>query len=336
MSNQSSVIITGGAGFIGSYLCEKFLQKKCQVICVDNLITGQKKNIKHLINNPSFKFIQADISQSSIIKKLSSIITLPRILRDRQPSNLILHFASPAGPNPNSPKSYLQYPIKTYLANSIGTHYLLKLARKIKAEFLFASTSEVYGNPIEHPQKETYFGNVNPLGPRSCYDESKRFGEMAVMTFGKKYHLKTKIIRIFNTYGPRMNVYDGRVIPLFITQALANKPITIFGNGQQTRSFCYINDLIKGIIAVIDKAEAYQLFNVGNPEEVQIIKLAEIIKKLTNSSSKFIFKSLPIDDPIRRKPDLTKIKKALDWKPIINLNEGLKKTIKYFEKMTND
>jgi len=324
-----SAIITGGAGFIGSYLCKQFLQEKYQVICIDNLITGQKKNIKHLIGNPSFTFIQADVSQPSIIDKLSSVV-------NHKLSVIILHFASPAGPNPDSPKSYLQYPIKTYLTNSIGTHYLLELAKKIKAEFLFASTSEVYGNPLEHPQKETYFGNVNTLGPRSCYDESKRFGEMATMTFAKKYNLKAKIVRIFNTYGPRMNVDDGRVIPLFISQALKNKPITIFGSGKQTRSFCYINDLIQAISAIINKAANYEVFNAGNNKEIQIIKLAELIKKLTHSSSKIIFKPLPIDDPLRRKPDLTKIKKELAWQPSINLKKGLEETILYFKEMVNN
>lgn len=325
ITNHQSVLITGGAGFIGSHLCEEFIKKKFKVVCVDNLITGQKKNIKHLLDNPNFKFINADVSKYSTIKKLSSIISHQSLA-----INHILHFASPAGPNPNSPKSYLKYPIETYLVNSIGTHYLLKLAKKIKAEFIFASTSEVYGDPKEHPQKETYFGNVNPIGPRSCYDISKRFGEMATMTFGKKNKLNAKIVRIFNTYGSRMNPDDGRVIPQFILQSLNNRPITIYGKGKQTRSFCYIDDLIKGIMLIINKGKKGEVYNLGSSKEIQIIALAKMIKKLTDSSSKLEFKSLPIDDPKKRKPDLGKIKKAVNWRPEILLGQGLQKTIKYF------
>ena len=325
MNHQPSVLITRGTGFIGSHLCEEFIKKEFKVICVDNLITGQKKNIQHLLDNPNFQFINADVSKYSTIKKLSSIINHQSLV-----INYILHFASPAGPNPNSPKSYIQYPVKTYLVNSIGTHYLLELARKNKAEFIFASTSEVYGDPKQHPQKETYFGNVNPIGPRSCYDESKRFGEMAVATFSKKYKLKAKIIRIFNTYGPKMNPDDGRAIPQFILQALNNKPITIYGRGEQTRSFCFIDDLIKGIILIINKANAGEVFNLGSNKEIQIITLAKMIKKLTNSSSRLEFKPLPTDDPKKRKPDLEKIKKAVNWKPEILIGQGLQKTIKYF------
>lgn len=323
MNHQLSTLITGGAGFIGSHLCEKFLKQNYKVICVDNLITGQKKNISHLLNNPNFRFIQADVSQPSIINKLSSAIN--------HQLSIILHFASPAGPNPHSPKSYLKYPIKTYLVNSLGTHYLLELAKKTKAEFLFASTSEVYGDPLQHPQKEIYFGNVNPIGPRSCYDESKRFGEMATITFGKKYKINTKIVRIFNTYGPRMNPDDGRVIPQFILQALQDKPITIYGDGQQTRSFCYIDDLVKGIMLIVKKAKPYEVFNLGSDQETKIIDLAKIIKQLTGSDSCFTFKPLPIDDPEKRRPDLEKIKKTLGWQSQTNLKEGLKKTITYFK-----
>jgi dTDP-glucose 4,6-dehydratase len=323
----SSIVITGGAGFIGSHLCDEYIKLGHQVICVDNLITGSKNNIKHLLNNPNFHFLNADVSTKEGIKKVQSLITNYKLLITH-----VLHFASPAGPNPNSPKSYLQYPIKTYLVNSIGTHYLLKLAKNYKAEFLFASTSEVYGNPLQHPQKETYFGNVNPIGNRSCYDESKRFGEMATITFAKKHKLTTKIVRIFNTYGPRMNPEDGRVIPQFITQSLKNKPITVYGTGRQTRSFCYIDDLVKGIIKVAHNSPTYEVFNIGNDKEIDIVYLAKAIKKLTNSKSKIIYKPLPKDDPEKRKPDLTKIKTMLKWEPKTNLEEGLNKVIDYFNK----
>jgi len=323
---MKSILITGGAGFIGSHLCDKFINLKYKVICIDNLLTGKKENIQHLLTNPNFIFIQADVSNPSIVKKVVNIIKLKSLNISH-----LLHFASPAGPNPNSPKSYLKYPIKTYLVNSIGTHYLLELIKKIKAEFLFASTSEIYGNPLQHPQKETYFGNVNTIGPRSCYDESKRFGEMATITFGKKFKLKTKIVRIFNTYGPRMNPDDGRVIPQFILQAIKNQSITIYGNGQQTRSFCYIDDLIESIVLIANKAQTYQVFNIGNNQEIKIIDLAKKIKNLTNSKSKFIYNSLPIDDPEKRQPDLSKIQTKFGWKPKISLDQGLIPTISYFK-----
>lgn len=319
---NKTVLISGGAGFIGSHLCEEFLNKNFKVICLDNLITGQECNIRHLLKNPNFQFILADISD----KKTYQQSTI-----NNQQFNFILHFASPAGPNPNSPKSYLKYPIETYLVNSFGTHYLLELAKKFKAEFIFASTSEVYGDPKVHPQKENYWGNVNPLGPRACYDESKRFGEMATSTYGKKNNLKTKIIRIFNTYGPKMNPKDGRVIPQFIIQALKGQPLTIYGKGQQTRSFCYIDDLVKGIMLIIEKAKPGSIFNLGNNQEIQISYLANLIKKLTNSNSKIVYKTLPLDDPEKRKPDLNKIKKELSWQPVINIKEGLKKTINWFK-----
>lgn len=322
---MQSILITGGAGFIGSHLCEKFIKKEFKVVCVDNLITGQKKNIKHLLDNPNFKFINADVSKKATINKISSVIS-------HQSSTIshILHFASPAGPNPFSPLSYYQLPIKTYLVNSIGTHYLLKLARKNKAEFVFASTSEVYGDPEEHPQKETYFGHVNLLGPRACYDVSKRFGEMAVTTFAKKHKLNTKIIRIFNTYGPRMNPKDGRAVPLFITQALKNELVTVFGSGKQTRSFCYIDDLIKGIIKIIQKGKVNEVYNLGSPEEITINQVLKKILTLTDSSSKVEYKARLKDDPQKRCPDIAKVRKHLAWQPETSLTQGLKKTIQYF------
>lgn len=329
--NHKSILITGGAGFIGSHLCDEYLKNGFSVICVDNLITGQEKNIAHLLNNPNFKFIKADVANQNTYN-LQPFDSARGRLTTYNFSH-ILHFASPAGPNPHSPKSYLKFPIETYLANSIGTHYLLELAKKYQAEFLFASTSEVYGDPLEHPQKETYFGNVNTLGPRSCYDESKRFGEMATVTYGKKFNLKTKIVRIFNTYGPRMNPLDGRVIPQFITQALQNQDITIYGSGKQTRSFCYIDDLISGIKLILEKGEPWETYNLGNDEEISINDLAFSIKKIINSSSQITFKELPVDDPERRKPDLTKTKSKLKWQPITPLENGLQKTINYFKQV---
>lgn len=316
------VLITGGAGFIGSHLSEKLLNLNYQIVCLDNLITGQKKNIAHLLKNPNFKFIEADVANKKTYQLLN--------IKD-QNFNYILHLASPAGANPHSPLSYYQLPIKTYLVNSIGTHYLLQLVKKTGAEFLFASTSEVYGNPKKHPQKETYFGNVNPVGPRSCYDESKRFGEMATITYSKKHNLKSKIIRIFNTYGPKMNPDDGRAVPLFITQALKNKPIIIYGTGKQTRSFCYIDDLVKGIIQVIDKGKPREIYNLGNPEETTINQIVEKIISLVNSKSKITHKKELKDDPQKRCPDINKVKQ-LNWQPEISLDEGLQKTIKYFRR----
>ena len=317
---MKTVLIAGGAVFIGSHLCKKFIDLDYKVICVDNLITGQKKNINHLFKKPNFKFIKADLTK----KKDYSL------LNDQY--SLILHFASPAGANPHSPLSYYQLPIETYLINSIGTHYLLELAKKTKAEFLFASTSEIYGNPLEHPQKETYFGNTNPIGPRSCYDESKRFGEMATTTYGKKYNLNTKIVRIFNTYGPRMNPKDGRAIPLFITQALENKPINIYGTGKQTRSFCYIDDLINGVIKIIHQGESGEAYNLGTPEEITINQALEKILSLTKSKSEIVHQKKLKDDPQKRCPDINKAREKLDWQPKVSLEKGLLKTIEYFRR----
>ncbi|PIS09186.1 NAD-dependent dehydratase [Candidatus Beckwithbacteria bacterium CG10_big_fil_rev_8_21_14_0_10_34_10] len=317
---MKKVLITGGAGFIGSHLSEEFLNLGYQVTCLDNFITGQKKNISRLAASPNFKLIKSDVSKKSTYELLD------------QPYSLILHFASPAGANPKSPLSYYKLPIKTYLVNSIGTHYLLKLAKKNKAEFIFASTSEVYGNPLEHPQKETYFGNTNPVGPRACYDESKRFGEMVTNTYGKKHQLNTKIVRIFNTYGPRMNPKDGRAIPLFITQALKNKPINIYGTGKQTRSFCYIADLVKGIVEVINLGKPGEIYNLGNPEEITINQMVEKIINLTNSESKVIYQKELEDDPQKRCPDISKAKKGLNWEPKVSLEKGLLKTIEYFRR----
>jgi nucleoside-diphosphate-sugar epimerase len=324
--NQTTVV-TGGAGFIGSHLCDYFINKGNKVICLDNLLTGQKKNIAQLLNNPNFHFLEADVVKQSTIKKIESLITHYSLLITD-----ILHFASPAGPHPTYPLSYFKLPIKTYLVNSIGTHYLLELARKHKATFLFASTSEVYGDPIEHPQNESYLGNVNTLGPRACYDESKRFGEMATYTFFKKYKLNAKIVRIFNTFGPKMNPKDGRAIPVFITQALKNAPITIFGTGKQTRSFCYIDDLTDGIIKTIEKGKPGEAYNLGSADEKSINETVEIILNSTKSQSKVVYRPGIKDDPKRRCPDISKAKKKLGWSPKVDFQQGLKKTIEYFKK----
>lgn len=311
-------IVTGGAGFIGSHLCEAFLKKNYEVFCFDNLFTGKKENLKEPLKNLHFHFYELDV-----------VNPIPENLLPKK-IHAVFHFASPAGPNPKAPKSYLQFPIETYLVNSIGTHNLCQLAQEKKAIFVFASTSEIYGNPKIHPQPESYWGNVNPRGKRACYDESKRFGEMVTSVFCQKFSLKTKIIRIFNTYGPRMNLLDGRVLPLFIKQALDGRPLTIFGKGTQTRSFCYVDDLVEGISKVFEMGKTGEVYNLGNPEEINILETAKIIKELTRSNSHLVFKPLPQDDPERRKPDINKAKKELGWQPKISLVTGLKKTISWF------
>lgn len=310
--------MTGGAGFIGSHLCEKLLELRHEVICVDNLITGSEKNIKDLIDNPKFQFINDDITEP---------------LPEEISAQVILHLASPASPNKNNPLSYIHLPIETLLANSYGTFLLLEKAREWKAKFFFASSSEVYGDPQVHPQKEDYWGNVNPTGIRSCYDEGKRFGEAISFAYWRKYDCDACVVRIFNTYGPRMPD-DGRVMITFIKQALSAQPLTVFGDGRQTRSFCYIDDLVEGLIKMIlsDKVKG-EVFNLGNPVEYSILELASIIKKLTVSESEIVYHSLPEDDPQRRCPDIGKAQKILDWEPKIPLDEGIRKTIEYFKSL---
>ena len=309
---MKTIFVTGGAGFLGSHLCDRLIEKKYRVICLDNLITGSEKNIKHLLKNKNFKFIKTDV-----ISNLDLNLDL----------DCIFHLASPA-----SPINYQKYPEETALANSIGTLKMLELAVKNKARFLLASTSEIYGDPKEHPQKESYWGNVNSFGPRSCYDESKRFAESLTYLFIHKYNLDARIIRIFNTYGPRMQKDDGRVVSNFINQALDGKPLTIYGEGNQTRSFCYYSDLINGIEKVMfKKGLKGEIFNLGNPNEFKVIELAELIISLTNSRSKIKFLPLPKDDPTKRRPDITKAKNLLSWEPIVNISEGLKKTIEYYQ-----
>jgi len=303
-------IVTGGAGFIGSHLCEFLLQKGYSVVCIDNLITGSLKNIEHLKNAQNFTFLKQDIIQEFSIK---------------QNVDMVFHFASPA-----SPVDYYKYPLDTLRVGSIGTENMLKIAQAHHARFLLASTSEVYGDPKVHPQNEEYWGNVNPIGLRSVYDEAKRYAEAITMAYHRKYDLPTRIARIFNTYGPRMQHYDGRAVPNFITQVLHDKPITIYGDGSQTRSFCYITDEIQGLFSLIQSDYEYPV-NIGNPEEYTILKLATLIRELCQSSSEIIYEALPVDDPKCRRPDISKAKKILGWEPTVGIIEGLTKTIDWFK-----
>lgn len=304
-------LITGGAGFIGSHLCEKLLTQGYRVICLDNLLTGSKNNIESLLRKQNFKFVERDIIAGC---------------DPQEKLDYIFHFASPA-----SPIDYQNYPVETLLVNSMGTKNCLDLAVKNKATMMFASTSEIYGDPLVHPQPETYWGNVNPNGIRSCYDESKRFGESIVSVYQRKFNLITKIIRIFNTYGPRMQKDDGRVISNFVNQAISGENLTVNGEGKQTRSFCYVDDLVDGIITTMfsDKTDN-GVYNLGNPDEHTVLEIAKIILRLTGSSSKIVFNPMPADDPQRRKPDITKIKNAVGWEPKVGFEKGLVKTIEYF------
>jgi dTDP-glucose 4,6-dehydratase len=305
-----NVLIAGGSGFIGSHLCDFFLKEGHSVIAVDNFITGSKKNIEHLFDNKKFRFIEHDVIER---------------LKIDEKIDAILHFASPA-----SPVFYLKYPIETLKVGAYATHNLLELARKNNARFLMASTSEVYGDPAEHPQKESYWGNVNSIGPRSVYDEAKRYSEAVTMAYHTHYGLETRIVRIFNTYGERMMADDGRVIPNFINQALKNEPITVYGDGNQTRSFCYVSDLVSGIYKLL-LSDEIEPVNLGNPLEFTLKDFALYIKKMLASSSEIVYKILPQDDPKQRQPDITKAKNILNWEPKVGIEEGLKRTIKYFE-----
>lgn len=309
------IIVTGGAGFLGSHLCDKLIEQGNEVICIDNLSTSSEKNIEHLQNNPNFKFINADVTKP---------------LPDDLEADQIYHMASPASPNKDNPKSYQSLPFETMAVNTTGTLNLCELASKLNAKFLFASTSEVYGDPLEHPQKETYKGNSSTTGPRSVYDEAKRFGETITAAYVRSKNLNGRIIRIFNTYGPRMAA-DGRVVIEFVNAALANKPFPVFGDGKQTRSFCYISDMVEGVIAAMEKGGVGEIFNLGNPREFTVLELADIVKKMTNSSSQLEFKELPEDDPTRRCPDITKAKEILGWEPKINLEEGLKGLLEIYK-----
>lgn len=315
MNTQEIALVTGGAGFIGSHLVDALLVKGLRVYVVDNLLTGNLQNITHALKNPLCQFLEYDVT-----RPLPSTI-VPRY---------IFHLASPA-----SVIDYQTYPEETALVNSVGTRHLLQLAKKVNASLLFASTSEVYGNPLEHPQKETYWGNVNPNGVRSCYDEAKRFGEMITMLYHRKEKVDTRIIRIFNTYGPRMRPTDGRVISNFINQAIKNEPITIYGNGKQTRSFCYVSDLVSGILEVMFRGTSGEVYNVGNPEEYTMKDVAQKIIALTASHSAITHQTLPEDDPQKRKPDITKITTQLSWKPEVNLDQGLEFTTEYYRSLVS-
>jgi len=303
------ILLTGGAGFIGSHLCDALLKEGHEVICMDNLITGSKKNIEHNLNNKMFTFMDHNVCD--FIEIDGDI-------------DFVLHFASPA-----SPIDYMRFPIQTLKVGSLGTHKTLGVAKAKGAKYLLASTSEVYGDPLESPQNESYWGNVNPVGPRGVYDESKRFAEAMVMAYRKEHNVDTRIARIFNTYGPRMRMDDGRVVPNFISQALKNNPLTVYGDGSQTRSFCYVSDLIDGILRLM-RSGLHEPVNLGNPQEISINDFAERIIKVTSSKSKVEPKPLPEDDPKRRKPDIGRAKKELKWRPTVSLEDGLKKTVEWF------
>jgi len=307
--SDKRVLITGGAGFLGSHLCEKFLSESFEVICLDNLATGSLKNIEHLMGRNGFTFLKYDATN---------------YLHVSGELDFILHFASPA-----SPIDYLEMPIQTLKVGSLGTHKALGLAKEKKARFLLASTSEVYGDPLVHPQKEDYWGNVNPIGYRGVYDEAKRFAEAMTMAYHRYHNISTRIVRIFNTYGPRMRLDDGRALPTFMTQALKGEDLTIFGDGSQTRSFCYVDDLVDGIFKLAHSDETDPV-NIGNPEEISILNFAREIIELTDSNSNIVFKELPKDDPKVRQPDISKAKATLDWEPKFSRKEGLKKTLDYF------
>lgn len=317
------VWIAGGAGFIGSHLCEKILHDGFTLICLDNLITSEENNISSLYENKNFSFIDQDITKFSLIEAKK----LPK-------PDFIFHLASPASPNKHSKRSYISFPIETMLVNSQGTYNLLEIAKNANARFLYASTSEVYGDPQISPQNESYFGNVNPNGIRSVYDESKRFGEAMTMAYIRKFHIDCRIVRIFNTYGPRMQIDDGRVVSNFINQALLGKPLTVYGKGTQTRSFCYIEDMISGLMKMMFTRDVKgEIINLGNPIEQTIIAFAALVKELTQTKSPIIFEELPDDDPRQRKPDITKARKLLQWEPVVDMYHCLQKTIAYFRKL---
>lgn len=311
------ILITGAAGFLGSHLTDKLIQEGHDVIGMDNFITGRQENLAHLAGNPHFQFIRHDVS---------NFIFIPGKV------DAVLHFASPASPNPESPFGYPNLPIQTMKAGALGTHNTLGVARHFGARFLLASTSEIYGDPQEHPQKETYWGNVDPIGERSVYDEAKRFSESLTMAYHRMHNIDTKIARIFNTYGPRMRLDDGRVVPNFVQQALKKEPLTIYGDGKQTRSFCFVSDLIEGIYRLL-MSEEHLPVNLGNPHELSILQFAETINHITENPAGMIIKEKQFleSDPQRRQPDITRAMSVLGWEPKVPLEEGLKKTIDYFK-----
>ncbi len=302
-------VVTGGAGFLGSHLVDRLLGEGHRVIAIDNLVTGSVENIDHLAGEQRFRFIQQDVTEFLFL---------------HGPVDYVWHFASPA-----SPIDYLELPIQTLKVGSLGTHKALGLAKAKGARFLLASTSEIYGDPLVHPQTEDYWGNVNTIGPRGCYDESKRFAEAMTMAYHREHAIETRIVRIFNTYGPRMRLHDGRVVPAFVSQALRGEPMTIFGDGRQTRSFCYCADLIDGIFRLMMSREGLPV-NLGNPQELTMLEFARAIQEATGSKSKLVFKPLPQDDPKQRRPDISRARRLLKWSPRIGLDEGLRRTIEYF------
>lgn len=310
-----NIIVTGGAGFIGSHLCARLLDEGHSVLCIDNLITGSTQNIEALRDNPRFTFLEHDVTQP-----FSSEFTV----------DAIFHMASPA-----SPVGYLEHPIETILVNSQGTYQMLAMAHKHNAMFLISSTSEIYGDPLVHPQREDYWGNVNPIGPRACYDESKRLGETLTMEYYRQFQTNTRIVRIFNTYGPHSQEDDGRMIPNFITKALRNEPLTIYGNGTKTRSICYVSDLVDGLMrAMFQPGTTGEVFNLGNPEEHTVLEFAQTIIELCNASSAIDFESSRIDDPERRRPNITKAQQLLGWQIKIGMEDGLRRTIDWFRSRT--
>jgi dTDP-glucose 4,6-dehydratase len=309
-SNKKTAVVTGGAGFLGSHLSDRLLAEGFKVIAIDNLITGNTDNIEHLAGNPEFKFIRHNVSE---------YIFVPG------PVDYVFHFASPA-----SPIDYLEHPIPTLKVGALGTHNTLGLAKDKAATFLLASTSECYGDPLVHPQSEDYWGHVNPIGPRGVYDEAKRFAEAMTMAYHRFHRMDTKIVRIFNTYGPRMRLQDGRVVPAFISQALNNEPLTVFGDGSQTRSFCYVSDLIDGIFRLA-LSDFHEPVNIGNPAEMTILDFAQKIRALTGSTAEIVFKPLPVDDPRVRQPDITRAKRLLGWQPKVDFESGVRETIGYFK-----
>ncbi|MDP8298573.1 MAG: SDR family oxidoreductase [Candidatus Tantalella remota] len=302
------ILLTGGAGFLGSHLAERLLSDGHEVVCMDNFITGRRENIAHIAGDPGFEFIKHDVSKYIVVKGKI---------------DFVLHFASPA-----SPEDYLKHPIKTLKVGSLGTHNSLGVAKAHGAGFLLASTSEVYGDPLVNPQPETYWGNVNPVGPRGVYDEAKRFSEALTLAYHRTHGIDAKIVRIFNTYGERMRHRDGRVVPNFIDQALKEEPLTIYGDGSQTRSFCYVSDLIDGIVRLMGSS-LNEPVNIGNPGELSIMQFAEKIKEITGCGSEMVYEDLPVNDPKVRRPDITKAKKELGWEPVVSLEEGLTRTIEW-------
>lgn len=309
------VLITGGAGFLGSHLCDRYLNEGYKVICMDNLLTGSAENISHLMGNEDFEFIKHDVTN---------------FIHVQGELDLILHFASPA-----SPVDYLEMPIQTLKVGSLGTHKALGLAKEKDARFLLASTSEVYGDPLTHPQKEDYWGNVNPIGHRGVYDEAKRFAEAMAMAYHRYHGIETRIVRIFNTYGSRMRLHDGRALPTFMRQALRGNPITVYGDGSQTRSFMYVDDLVEGVWR-LSQSDYVEPVNIGNPEEITILEFAKEIIEITGSDSEIIFEELPKDDPQIRQPDISKAKEVLDWEPTYGRREGLSVALEYFKKKVLD